>query len=432
MTASRALLAFLAIFIVSSPAGAAEVAVPAFYQNVATLSPDGPLGTVLAREPVPTSIPGAEAWRIAYVSSDVRERKTLSTALVIAPKDAPPADGRPILAWAHGTTGTAQNCGPSQELDPAQDLNQYFQIGGTSSSDFGLPGATNFIKNGYVLVATDYQGLGGGGIHQYAIAATQARDVINSVRAVGSMGLAGTATKAAVYGWSQGGGATLAAAGLKDYLSKTGSAFDAVSYVGFVALAPQDVAVLIPPGSTEEAAAQKMMSGLASAFDNNVFNFTHYAMTIWAMTAAFPELKLTDIFTEEGAKTIDEVFSKKCMHPAADTISFALGDSYKTMLQAQPANASAWVKGLIEGSVTPDTPVAPVIIYFGDKDTTVDPVMGKLYQQQMCGIGANVTRIQLPGEPNHFTTPPTAQPMFEQWIGDRFSGKPLDSGCPSP
>ena len=67
-----------------------------------------------------------------------------------------------------------------------------------------MPAATQFITQGYVLVATDYQGLGGGGIHQYANAATQARDMINAVRAVGSMGLSGEGKKALAYGWSRG------------------------------------------------------------------------------------------------------------------------------------------------------------------------------------------------------------------------------------
>ena len=82
-----------------------------------------------------------------------------------------------------------------QVLDPAQDLNLYFLIGGTSWTDFGLPAATDFIKQGYVLVATDYQGLGGGGKHQYAVTATNGRDLINSARAVGSMGLSGGSKK---------------------------------------------------------------------------------------------------------------------------------------------------------------------------------------------------------------------------------------------
>jgi hypothetical protein len=320
MLAVRLLASSFALIGVASVCEAAEVALPPFYQAIANISPDKPLGTVVAKEPVKTKIPGAEAWRIAYVSSDVTEKKTLSTALVIAPKGAPPAGGRPIVAWAHGTTGTAQNCGPSQLEDPAQDLNEYFLVGGTSWTDFGLPAATQFIGKGYVLVATDYQGLGGGGIHQYGLAATNGRDLFNSVRAVGSMGLSGGAKKAAAYGWSQGGGATIAAGTLKNYIGATGTAFDGVDFVGMVAMAPQDVAVLIPPGATEDGAANKMMAELAAAFGDTAFNFAHYAMAMWAIPSAFPELKFTDVFTPEGAAVLNEILSKKCMHAAGDTI----------------------------------------------------------------------------------------------------------------
>lgn len=413
----------------AAPAVAAEVALPPFYQHVAGLSNQGPLGEVVAKEPVETSIPGAQAWRIAYISSDVLEKKTLSTALVIAPTGAPPAGGRGILAWGHGTTGTAQNCGPSQLFDPAQDLNEYNLIGGTSWTDFGVPAATQFITQGYVLVATDYQGLGGGGIHQYANAATQARDMINAVRAVGSMGLSGEGKKALAYGWSQGGGAVLSAASLTNYINAPGSAFDGVSFVGFVALAPHDIQVLIPPGATQEPAATGVLKGLAHDFSSNVFNFTHYAMAMWALPPAFPELKLTDVFTDEGAAAINEILSKKCMHPAADTVNFNFAETYPSLLRADPVNAAAWVKGLIASSVTPDVPVAPVIIYWGNKDVTNDPVMGKLYREQKCAIGGNITRIELPGDQNHFTTPGASEPLYLPWVEDRFAGKPLANGC---
>ena len=213
-------------------------------------------------------------------------------------------------------------------------------------------------------------------------------------------------------------------------IGETGTAFDGISFVGFVAMAPQDVAVLIPPGATEDAAANKMMAELAAAFSDTVFNFTHYAMSMWAMPAAFPELTFTDIFTADGAAKLDEIFAKKCMHAAADTISFAMGETFKSAIKPQPDNAAAWVKALAKASVEPVVPVAPVIVYFGNKDVTVNPVMGAMYQKQMCGMGGNVARVQLPGEQSHFTTPPAAQPLFVPWIDDRFAGKPLENGCP--
>lgn len=415
----------------TADAHAAQVALAPFYKDVASVSPNQPLGTVVAKEPVATEVPGAEAWRIAYVSSDLRDRKTISTGLVIAPKGAPPEGGRPIVSWAHGTTGTAQNCGPSQVLDPVQELNEYFLVGGTSWTDFGVPAITHFIQQGYAVVATDYQGLGGGGKHQYAIGNSNGRDAINAVRAAGSMGVAGGGKKAIVYGWSQGGGATLAAASQEDYIAATGTAYDGVSFVGFVALAPDEINALIPPGADTEASAPVLLQKLGAQFSDTVFNFAHYSMFMWAMAGTFPELSLTDIFTAEGAAALEEIYSKKCMHPGADTISFTFGETYKSLVKPQPDNAVAWIRAMMEGSVKPVPPVAPVIIYYGTKDTVMPPVMGEIYQKQMCGKGANVTRVQLAGEQNHFTTPPLSQPLYTTWIDDRLAGKPLENGCPA-
>ncbi|MBN9000096.1 MAG: lipase, partial [Rhizobiales bacterium] len=247
--------------LLAAGSAAADVALPPFYTAANALPAEGALGTVLMSEPVATGIPGAEAWRIAYVSSDAAGRKTISTGLVAAPAGPPPEGGRPIVAWAHGTTGTAQNCGPSQVLDPARELNQYFLVGGDSWTDYGLPSVEAFIAKGNVVVATDYQGLGGGGKHQYAVAATNARDVINAVRAAASMPQTGAGRKAALYGWSQGGGAMLAAAGLGDYIAATGTAADGIEILGIVALAPDDVAAAATSIPTDEASAEALMSG---------------------------------------------------------------------------------------------------------------------------------------------------------------------------
>ncbi|HET8722953.1 MAG TPA: lipase family protein, partial [Anaeromyxobacteraceae bacterium] len=247
-----------------------QVALPPFYEAVARLKPEGKLGQVVKKEAVGTSIPGAKAWRIAYVSSDVAGRRTLATALVVAPAGAAPKGGRPVVAWAHGTTGTAQNCGPSQVLDPAVPLNQYFLVGGNSWTDYGLPAVDEFVRAGYVVVGTDYQGLGAGGKHQYAIAATNARDVIDSVRAVASMKETGAGKRAVAYGWSQGGGAAIAAASMGDYVAAKGTAADGVTFLGFVALAPHDVAVLVPPDAGGSA-AEKVMGELVATFSGTVF-----------------------------------------------------------------------------------------------------------------------------------------------------------------
>lgn len=420
----------LAAFSFSLSSVFAAPPVAPFYESVMQMQPTGKLGQVIKKEQIKTSLKGAQAWKIAYISSDVGERKTIATALIIAPVGPAPKEGRPILAWAHGTTGSAQNCGPSQVIDPTRALNQYFLMDGNSWTDFGIPNGQQFINEGYVVVATDYQGLGGGGKHQYAVAGTNGRDVINSARAASSMTEVGAGKKTVLYGWSQGGGATIAAASLPDYLSQQGTAADNLQYLGFVALAPEDLAAVLPKVPLDEAGATKVMKGFTEANVSNVFLFTHFMMGLWGTQAAYPDLKLTDLLTEEGAKVADQLSSNKCVHVMADSFNYAYGDKYKSLVNPQASNSLAWIKAFVDGSVKPVKPVAPVVIYWGTKDVTVPPVMHELYQKQMCAMGANVGRIQLPGEQTHFATPGVSAPMYLEWVKDRINGKPLENACP--
>ena len=423
-------LAVSALLSVPVSVAHANPPMPAFYADVMKMKPEGKLGQVIKQEKIETTIKGAQAWKIAYISSDVAGRKTIATGLIMAPVGPAPKEGRPIMAWAHGTTGSAQNCGPSQIVDPTRALNQYFMADGNSWTDFGIPNGQEFINQGYVVVATDYQGLGGGGKHQYAVAATNGRDAINSARAASSMKEVGAGKKTVIYGWSQGGGATIAAAGLPDYQAQKGTAADDLQYLGFVALAPEDVAAMLPNIPKDEASAKKLVSGFTQANVPNIFLFTHYVMGLWGTQAAFPNLKLSDLLTDEGVKAVEKLASNKCVHVLSDTFNFLYGDSYKSLLKPEPSNALAWIKGFVDGSVKPVKPVAPVIIYWGSKDVTVPPIMGELYQKQMCAMGANVSRIQLPGEQSHFTTPGVSAPMYLEWVKDRVAGKPLANGCP--
>lgn len=400
-----------------------------FYQTLPNVNPQDKLGKLIKVEKIETTTQNAEAWKIAYVSSDVLGNKTIATGIVVAPKEAAPASGRPIMAWAHGTTGTAQTCGPSQILNPAQPLNQYFLMNGNSWTDFGIPALNEFIKAGYVIVATDYQGLGGGGKHQYTVSVTQAQDVINSIRAAKELKEAGAGDKAIVYGWSQGGGATITAAGLTDYVHSADAINNQFEIVGFVAMAPYDVAVAFPDSLKTNEQAKNAMQKLSDSFSANIFNFTHYAQNLWGMTAAFPDLKLDDVLTPEGVSVANDVMLRKCMHVASDTINFTYSNTYKQLLRKDINHPMAWVEAYRKSSAAPTKPMAPVIIYWGTEDKTVPPIMGKLYYEQMCKLGGNVTRVQLPGKQSHFTTPGSAEPFYVKWVADRFAGVQAESGC---
>jgi hypothetical protein len=74
-----------------------------------------------------------------------------------------------------------------------------------------------------------------------------------------------------------------------------------------------------------------------------------------------------------------------------------------------------------------------VVIYWGTADTGVPPVIHLKYFEQVCKVGAEVKRVQLPGKITHFGTPIASQADYLQWVIDRFAGKPLptSNGCGS-
>ena len=83
-------------------------------------------------------------------------------------------DGYPIVAWSHGTSGLTPNCAPSH----MKNLWHHFQA------------PYQLVLQGYVVVATDYAGLGvdkdakgNRVVHEYLASSSQANDVLYSVQA---------------------------------------------------------------------------------------------------------------------------------------------------------------------------------------------------------------------------------------------------------
>ncbi|MFZ4518007.1 MAG: alpha/beta fold hydrolase [Microthrixaceae bacterium] len=115
------------------------------------------------------------------------------SAVVIVPEGPAPPGGRPVLAWAHPTTGLADRCAPSRTP-------LVFAL---------IPALDRILRSGWVVVATDYQGLGTPGHHPYLVADSEGHSLLDSVRAART--LTSTANEVALYGWSQGGHAALSA-----------------------------------------------------------------------------------------------------------------------------------------------------------------------------------------------------------------------------
>jgi len=148
---------------------------------------------------------GASAWRVMYVSRTWDERLVPVTGIVVAPKVVG-SKMQPILNWLHGTTGGSRTSAPSLAQNPAQNQ---VQRSPTAPIDYGVPYLTDFLKRGFVVVATDYYGQGGPGVHQYMVGNTAARNGLDLVRAARTMKDVAAGSDVTTFGWSQGGHAAI-------------------------------------------------------------------------------------------------------------------------------------------------------------------------------------------------------------------------------
>ncbi len=122
--------------------------------------PPGKHGELIWVQHLPTRIPNARAWKVLYRSTDIHGAEVPVSGMVIAPRGKAPATGRPVVTFAHGTTGLARACAPSSVADPAKDAQMFFWPESGDNMDSGVPSLTRMIAAGYVVAATDFSGLG--------------------------------------------------------------------------------------------------------------------------------------------------------------------------------------------------------------------------------------------------------------------------------
>ena len=88
--------------------------------------PPGKHGDLIWATEIKTEVPGARAWKVLYRSTDINDVAVPVSCMVVAPTGKAPSTGRPVVSWAHGTSGIARNCAPSMVDNPAKDASFYF------------------------------------------------------------------------------------------------------------------------------------------------------------------------------------------------------------------------------------------------------------------------------------------------------------------
>src|SRR4051812_24929517 len=187
----------------AAPAQAAVKHGPAgarFYTPPAEL-PKGSHGTPIwaRRLTGPAVLKGAASNRLVlYRSTRTNGKPTAVSGTVALPKGKAPKGGWPVITWAHGTTGAGDACPPTR----ADVLHGYER-----------PLLQRWLKAGYAIARTDYEGLGTPGGHPYLIGVSEGRSVLDMVRAARKLDRR-IGKRVVISGHSQGGHAALWAAAL--------------------------------------------------------------------------------------------------------------------------------------------------------------------------------------------------------------------------
>ena len=318
--------------------------------------------------------PNAEASVVmTYKMQGVTGKETQATALVFTPKTEPPAGGWPIVAWAHGTRGVGDDCAPSK--------NYLIMDGGNSPDLHTHKMIDSLVKDGYVVVAPDYEGLGepkapgeetiDKEIHPYLNLKSAAYSVTDAVVATKSWLGNKASNKWVVAGHSQGGHAALGAA---QYAARAN-----MDYKGAIAIAPASNLELIEK-LMEMALADR--TGLTQVGGYALLDtFTAYmAAGIKATNPTEPVYSIvfkspTDKVAELAESFCSEGLNARFSYPMIDYRNKNKGSLIGYPRKNEGYASNPLVRKFLDKDSAPLQTLikTPIIIYQGGKDITVLP-----------------------------------------------------------
>ncbi|WP_254865939.1 alpha/beta fold hydrolase [Pseudomonas fluorescens] len=293
--------------------------------------------------------------RILYTSIDGLDNHTpitVSGALFV-PKGTPPAGGWPLMAWAHGTVGSADRCAPSLNERSPRDT-RYLNY---------------WLEQGYAIVATDYQGLGTPGLHPYGLTRPLAYGVLDSVRAVSGAPFK-LSKRVVVFGQSQGGRAAFATA-----VTAKAYAPD-VDLVGVVATGTPYASAHGPGKSAE----------LNNARRSVVPTFAYNVLRLSTATLLDPSFVPADYLAEQALPAF-KVSQEDCLHAIEQRV-VADGLTFNNSFKRSPEAALERVNR--ESAYPTLKTDVPVFLGTGGKDLDVFVPGQKALVRDACKAGDRI------------------------------------------
>jgi pimeloyl-ACP methyl ester carboxylesterase len=350
---------------------------PAFYAVPEPLPAQ--TGALIKSEKVAIDGLHGTAYRVMYVSESVDGKPVVVTGTILVPRKAAPADGYPVVTWAHGTDGMADICAPS--LEPGNSA----------------PLANALLDKGWLVTATDYQGEGSPGLHPYIAGVNAAHDTIDIVRAARHFSAAHASDQYVMWGHSQG---------------------------GHTAMFTLKIAARYAP----ELKLRGVVAGAPPSQFAFIYNylltspFRYYLlMAAGGLNAAYGDERapLDQVLTPAGMKLLP-LLEQGCAGFVADKVG---GLDVSKLSKGDPFKVPAWKKILEEDDPQYFTTAsaAPLLIIQGGNDEQIPVVSTQVLARHLCGIHQVLQRWIYPGQSHAGVIAPSANDMIH-WMADRFAG----------
>lgn len=333
--------------------------------------------------------PWMQGWRIRYATTDRAGRPAEATGVVLAARDRP--DGpRPVLAVAHGTSGIQQACAPSLQEGA-------FPV---------LPPrpATDLLAEGWVVVQSDYLGLGlpgPDGVHPYLDGPSEAHAVLDAVIAAAPVEGLELSPKTVLYGASQGGHAALFAGALADDYAP------GLEVLGVAAAAPATDFSFVVRQRRPDLATLVVSSFLAVSWDR-IHPDAHVREHVSDFAAAE---RVARHCSDEAALEARQVAeAAPLLQPSA--LSGRLGEIFRSQVPTARIDA-------------------PVLVGQGLADPVVPAPMQERWVSERCAAGQPLDFRTYPGLTHQTIVAPESPfaDVLVGWISDRLAERKPTPTC---
>ena len=351
------------------------------FYNTPSLIPANAPGTIIRFETMNAPFPESQAWRVLYTSTGINGEPIVVSGMVFAPTGPVPPGGRPVVSWAHPTTGIEDPCAPSRSPKPYDDVQ----------------GLADFLNLGWVVVATDYQGLGTDGMHPYLVGASEAQGTIDIVRAARNMNETGASSNYFVFGHSQGGQAAL-------FAGQMASAYaPELQLLGVAAAAP--AGLLVPLFQADKNTAAGAVLG-------------SYAVVSWSDIFGYDEATVVKSSLRDRVHAVSE----KCVVGGSRLSDIELGIDdlilKGRMWAADPATTAPWSNQFALNTAAQSPITTPLLLTQGTADKIITPSTTTELTAMYVAMGNNQATEQVMDGVDHMkagkASVPYVVPFFQR------------------